>query len=303
MTSAALHRAAFRAMASDCDITLAYSPQQGRAWAEQQAQRAIHEIRRIEAKYSRYQSDSLVSRINAAAGQSPVPIDPETRQLFDFADRMHQQSGGLFDLTSGVLRRAWNFQAAQCPSAAQLDTQRPLVGWSRVQRQASSVYLPTPGMEIDLGGIGKEYAADRAAAVLRQHGVQHALINLGGDLVSIGPKPDASPWTVGIRHPRQAGQIIATLSLSGQALATSGDYERYFEQGGQRYCHILNPHTGWPVQHFQSVSVTAPSCLLAGAISTLLMLQQSQATPQVIQSLGLPVLWVDAAGQIHAHTA
>lgn len=303
MTSAALHRAAFRAMASDCVITLAYSPQQGRAWAEQQAQRAIHEIRRIEAKYSRYQSDSLVSRINAAAGQSPVPIDPETQQLFDFADRMHQQSGGLFDLTSGVLRRVWNFQAAQCPSAAQLDALRPLVGWSRVQRQASSVYLPTPGMEIDLGGIGKEYAADRAAAVLRQHGVQHALINLGGDLVSIGPKPDASPWTVGIRHPRQAGQIIATLSLSGQALATSGDYERYFEQGGQRYCHILNPHTGWPVQHFQSVSVTAPSCLLAGAISTLLMLQQSQATFQVIQSLGLPVLWVDAAGQIHAHTA
>lgn len=299
---ATVQRYAFKAMACACEISLGVPPQQDEAWATRLAQAAIAEVRRIEAKYSRYQAHSIVSQINAAAGQHPIELDPETLALIDFADRMHTQSEGLFDITSGVYRQVWDFQKAQCPSPAQIDAIRPLVGWSQVQRQGAQLRLPRAGMQIDLGGLGKEYAADRAALVLRQQGVQHALVNLGGDIASVGTKPDGQPWTAGIRHPRDAAQIMASLPLFGQALATSGDYERYFEHDGQRYCHILDPFTGWPVQHFRSVSVVAPSCLLAGAVGTTIMLKQAQATPEWLAQLKLPVLWMDASGQVQMQT-
>lgn len=288
----------FKAMACACHIHIGLQHHQDRPWAQQQAQRAVDEIRRIETKYSRYQAQSIVSQINAAAGQRPIELDSETLSLIDFADRMHAQSDGLFDITSGVYRQIWDFQKAQCPTTAQIDAVRPLVGWHQVQRCGTQILLPRPGMQLDLGGLGKEYAADRAALVLRQHGVQHALVNLGGDVASVGTKPDGQPWTAGIRHPRDAQSIMASLSLAGQALATSGDYERYFELAGQRYCHIIDPQTGWPVQHFRSVSVVAPSCLLAGAIGTTIMLKQAKASPQWLQQLKLPVLWMDNSGEL-----
>lgn len=293
----------FKAMACACEIRIGLKAEQDGAWAQQQAQRAIAEIRRIEAKYSRYQADSIISQINAAAGRHPVALDPETLSLIDFADRMHAQSEGLFDITSGVYRQIWDFQKAQCPTPGQIEAIRPLVGWGQVQRQAAQLFLPRPGMQLDFGGLGKEYAADRAALVLRQAGVQHALVNLGGDIASVGTKPDGQAWMAGIRHPREPGQIMASLPLFGQALATSGDYERYFEHAGQRYCHILDPFTGWPVQHFRSVSVVAPSCLLAGAVGTTIMLRQARATPEWLQQLNLPVLWMDASGEVRMQTA
>ena len=283
-------------MACACHIHIGLLPHQDQPWAQQQAQRAADEIRRIEAKFSRYQAQSTVSQINASAGLRPIELDAETLSLIDFADRMHAQSDGLFDITSGVYRQIWDFQKAQCPTPGQIDALRPLVGWQQVQREGQQLFLPRKGMQIDFGGLGKEYAADRAALVLRQQGVQHALVNLGGDIASVGSKPDGQPWAAGIRHPRELTRIMASLSLAGQALATSGDYERYFELAGQRYCHIIDPQTGWPVQHFRSVSVVAPSCLLAGAIGTTIMLKQAQATPEWIAQLNLPVLWMDASG-------
>lgn len=290
-------------MACACEISVGVLAHQDLAWANEQARLAISEVRRIEAKYSRYQPQSVVGLINAAAGRHPVDLDPETLRLIDFADRMHQQSDGLFDISSGVYRQIWDFQKAQCPTPEEIDRIRPLVGWAQVQRQDGRLFLPCVGMEIDFGGFGKEYAADRAAQVLRQQGVQHALVNLGGDIASVGPKPDGRPWTAGIRHPRDASHIMASLNLFGQALATSGDYERYFEQAGQRFCHIINPRTGWPVQHFRSVSVVAPSCLLAGAFCTTIMLKQDQATPEWIRQLNLPVLWMDTSGEIRMQSA
>jgi thiamine biosynthesis lipoprotein len=154
--------------------------------------------------------------------------------LIDFADHMHTQSEGLFDITSGVYRQIWDFQKAQCPTPEQFEAIRPLVGWAQVQREGTQLFLPRQGMQIDFGGLGKEYAADRAALVLRNLGVQHALVNLGGDIASVGSKPDGQAWKAGVRHPRNAQHIMASLKLFGQALATSGDYERYFELAGQR---------------------------------------------------------------------
>lgn len=292
----------FRAMACACEISMGLQSGQEPDWAAAMARMAIAEVHRIEAKYSRYRSDSVVSQINAAAGIHPLELDAETLALLDFADRMHAQSEGLFDITSGVYRQVWDFQRPRCPDAPALAQVRALVGWSKTQRAGNHFFLPSAGMQIDFGGLGKEYAADRAAWLLRQQGVKHALVNLGGDIVSIGGKPGGTPWSAGIQHPREPEQVMATLNLSGQALATSGDYERFFELDGRRYCHIIQPLTGWPVQHFRSVSVVAPSCLLAGALCTTIMLKEADATQEWLQQLGLPVLWMDSCGQIHMQT-
>ena len=132
-------------------------------------------------------------------------------------------------------------------------------------------------MEIDFGGIGKEYAADRAATICIDHGIRHGLVNLAGDVRVLGPQPDGTPWRIGITHPRCPGATIAGLDLAGGAVATSGDYERYFELDGVRYCHILDPRSGMPVRHWQSVSVIAPLCVVAGSCSTIAMLLEEGA--------------------------
>jgi FAD:protein FMN transferase len=269
-------RATFPAMACACELQLAGAP---RDTLEAAARAASAEVQRIEHTYSRYRADSVVSRINAAAGQPGwVAVDDETAQLLDFAQQLFTLSGGLFDITSGVLRRAWDFKAARLPDAARLQALLPLVGLQHLQRGAKGVRLDRPGMELDFGGFGKEYAADRAAAVLASAGVRHGFVNLGGDVRVLGPRTDGTPWRMGIQHPRQAGAVVATLDLRDGALATSGDYERFFEHDGRRYCHLLDPRTGWPVQHWQSVSVTAPLCVAAGALSTIAMLKGPDAS-------------------------
>jgi thiamine biosynthesis lipoprotein len=266
-----LHRFAFHAMASDHELLL-WCDEAARAAAAADA--AIVDVRRIEAKYSRYRDDSVTSRINQAAGGAPVAIDAETASLLRYADLCHAMSGGLFDITSGVLRRAWDFKRTppELPDAATLASALALVGWRDVERSETTIRLPRAGMEIDFGGIGKEYAADRAATILVEHGVAHALVNLGGDVRIAGPQADGAPWRVGIKHPRAPGGVIASVALSAGAIATSGDYERYFEIGGHRFCHLLDPHTGYPVEHLQSVSVIAPLCVVAGSLATIAML-------------------------------
>jgi thiamine biosynthesis lipoprotein len=267
-----------------------------RAAAQSQALLAIDEVLRIERKFSRYRPDSVVGRINASAGGDPVEVDEETAALLDYAHICHEQSGGLFDITSGVLRKAWDFKEHRVPSDEELQKLRSSVGWPRVVWQRPMLAL-SRGMEIDFGGFGKEYAADRSAAILRQAGVLHALINLGGDVRVLGPRADGTPWRIGVRHPRQEGAILASLPLAEGALATSGDYERFFEAGGKRYCHILDPRTGWPVQGLQSVSVVAPLCIVAGTWATLGMLEGDSAKSRLSQS-GLAHLVVHADGSV-----
>lgn len=157
-------------------------------------------------------------------------------------------------------------------------------------------------MEIDFGGIGKEYAADRAALILRAEGIASGLVNLGGDICILGPHPDGSPWAVHIIHPRQPGTILTTINLAGGALTTSGDYQRYFEFGGKRYCHILDARTGWPVTHWQSASVIAPQCIAAGNASTIAMLLGSEAIP-FLEERGVGFLLVDQQGKLHRETS
>lgn len=271
---------AFTAMASACEIRIADVALHD---ARRLAEAAIAEIRRIEAKYSRYRDDSVISRINAAAGtkHAGVAVDAETAHLLNFAAKLFEMSDGLFDCTSGVFRRAWDFKTARLPMQATLDALLPLVGWQHVSWDEDKIALTRSGMELDFGGFGKEYAVDRVTTLLEASGVEHALINLGGDVRAVGPRPGGAPWQVGIRDPRAPigdnDCCFASLPLTRGAIATSGDYERFIEVDGRRYCHILNPKTGWPVSHWRSVSVVGVVCVLAGALSTIAMLKGADA--------------------------
>ena len=284
----------FQAMGGHCEIQLAAPDRQ---LAEKNSQLAIDEVLRIESKYSRYRPDSIVSRINSAAGSgNPVSCDDETQWLLDYANTLFKSSDGLFDITSGVLRRAWDFKEKKVPSDEELKSILDLIGWQKVGRGKNSIHLPSAGMEIDFGGFGKEYAADRAAALLSSAGVRHAYINLGGDIRAVGPQLDGKPWVVGIKNPRKESGIVATFPIENGALATSGDYEKYFEKDGRRYCHILNPFTGRPVNYWQSVSVVAPLAIAAGSYSTIAMLKEAAGTA-FLDKMGFQYFCIDQTGQ------
>lgn len=288
----------FAAMAGEAELTVA-----GRAPDRRLLDAAAAEVRRIEQAYSRYRADSIVSRINAAAGSGvALEVDVETAGLLDFAARLHAQSDGLFDITSGILRRAWDFRSGRLPEPSALAALCARIGWRKVDWQPATrqIALTEPGMELDFGGFGKEYAADRAAAVLQAGGIGSGYVNLGGDLRVLGPRPDGRGWALGIQHPRDQQRTVAGIELKSGALATSGDYERYLEIDGRRYCHILDPRSGWPVQHWQSVSVIAPVCLAAGALSTVAMLKGPEA-PAFLAAQQVPWLAVDGGGAIVRH--
>lgn len=280
----------FNALGGVCDIDVVSSEQPNHL-----IQLAVAEVRRIETKFSRYIDSSIVGQINAKAGLAWVSCDDETRGLLEYANTLYVHSGGLFDITSGVLRRVWDFGKSKVPSEEELKQVLPLIGWNKLVQLDNNVRLNKKGMQLDLGGFGKEYAVDRVATIFLENGVTSALINFGGDVRALGTKPNGDPWHIGIQDPRQLDRCFATLSLSQGALATSGDYERFFELDGQRYCHILNPKTGMPVSYWRSVTVLAPLASAAGATSTIAMLLQEQGL-DYLQNSGFAFLAVDHLG-------
>ncbi len=294
MASLRFYRQPFKAMGSPCDIQLyAANHAEGRRVAAL----AIAEVQRLEALYSRYRNDSFLSAINrAAAAGGSISVDEETAGLLSYAATAYRESGGLFDITSGILRRVWRFGQDVLPDPEQVQTLLDKVGWHKVRWVPPVLEFSIPGMEIDFGGVVKEYAVDRVAALCRNAGVQHGFINLGGDIKIIGPHPDGSPWRIGIRHPRSREGVIRRLSLRGGGLASSGDYERCIIVDGVRYGHVLNPKTGWPVRHLAAVSVVGDFCVVAGSASTIAMLKEDNG-PAWLERLGLPHFWVDIHGR------
>jgi len=291
-------RIVFEAMASPCEIVLSKGPQRD---LESAARQAIAEVQRIEARYSRYRSDSIVARINAAAGGAAVDCDDETWSLLEFAQSLYQSSDGLFDISAGVLRTVWDFKTAQVPSAGALETVRSLIGWPLVERHNKTVRLPHAGMQIDFGGFGKEYAADRAGAVLEKNGLRHGYVNLGGDIRVIGPRPDGRPWTFGIQDPRDPNKLVASIPMTSGGLATSGDYVRYFETDGKRYCHVLHPQTAMPVSYWRSVSVMAPFAVVAGNCATITMLKEENGL-EFLENTGVGYLAISHTGEVFTNT-
>lgn len=272
--SLAGHRACFFCMASDCEILIETDD---REQAESIAELVANEAWRLQDKYSRYQDSAWLSQLNNASGNW-FAMDQETAGLLDFVDQIYALSDGLFDPTSGILRRVWKFDGSnQLPEQTAVQKLLPFIGWPQVERTEKQIRLPQ-GFELDLGGLVKEWAADKALAVVQQAGLDTPLlINLGGDLRVSGPQKTQQPWQVGVRKPG-AENADAQVALSQGGIATSGDENRFILHQGKRYGHLLNPFTGWPIEKApRSVTVAAPTCALAGILSSLALLKGENA--------------------------
>jgi len=266
-------KGAFMAMACPCDVLMEVSEE---SLARDILTVVADEAWRIEDKFSRYQQDNIIYRINHSEGDV-ADVDDETNRLFDFADELFDLSEGLFDITSGVLRQVWTFDGSDnLPSAEAVDSIVQNIGWNKVQREKGTVRLPA-GMEVDLGGIGKEYAVDRCVLLVREMTDQSVLVNFGGDLAVTCGRRDNACWSVG-RLITGSNEAVSTFQLYKGAIATSGDAHRFLVKAGVRYSHILNPKTGWPVMNApHTVSVAAGTCIEAGMLSTFAMLHGAQA--------------------------
>jgi len=265
----------FTAMASPCEVLLdTDDPAEARMLAEL----VEREARRIEQKFSRYRPDNIVHALNHSGGR-PVALDEETALLVNYGATCHEVSDGLFDLTSGALRRVWTFDGGtKVPSREQVLAVLLNVGWERVTWDGATLTLPE-GMELDFGGIGKEYAVDRAAGLVAERTASPVLVNFGGDLYASGERRGGRPWGVGVDDPGRTGEgALYRLELRCGGLATSGDARRYVMWQGKRLGHILNPRTGWPVADApRAVTVLAGTCLEAGTLSTLAYLRGGDA--------------------------
>jgi len=265
----------FEAMASPCSLLAEVANAEV---ARRLLAIARAEALRIEAKYSRYRTDNILYRINTSAGQ-PLEVDDETAQLLDYAAHCYTLSEGRFDVTSGVLRQVWRFDGSdRVPSAEAVIALLPRIGWEKISWQRPRLMVP-PGMEIDFGGIGKEYAVDRSALLLAAETDASLLINYGGDLFATSARADGHSWRIGLDDPAATGErSTGELEIRRGAIATSGDARRYLLKDGIRYSHILDPRTGWPVPDApHSVTVVADTCLEAGMLATFAMLMGREA--------------------------
>ena len=264
----------FRAMANPCSIIIEHKNISQRSDAIKQNICAMaREVWRIEQKYSRYLASSVLSKINDA-NANEVPIDPETYQLLNVADVLWQESEGVFDISSGVFRKIWSFgNQQQIPSITQVNEVLANVGWKRIRFNKRSVHLE-PGMQIDFGGIGKEYAADKCTAISAESVGNSVLVNLGGDVVAKGPRLTGKPWDIGIEIKDGGRKVWKTVPLAQGAIATSGDAYKSVIVDGKHYSHIINALTGYPTPNTpHTVSVAAPNCTEAGMLSTIAMLK------------------------------
>ena len=263
----------FTAMAGPCEVLV---PSMSRPAALAIGAVAAQEAWRIEKKFSRYRDDNVTAWIHRNRG-TLIQVDEETAALMDFACQCFELSDGLFDITSGVLRRVWRFDGSdRIPDTAAVDELLPLIGFGKLEWNPPRLLLPE-GMELDFGGIGKEYAVDRAYELLAARYSTPFLVNLGGDLRANRP-PAHGPWQVGIERPDTEKGPTLLLDLEHGALATSGDSRRYVLRDGIRYGHILHPGTGWPVLGApRSVTVAASSCTEAGLLATMALLHGDRA--------------------------
>jgi thiamine biosynthesis lipoprotein len=269
-----LWRGEFQAMASPCQLLTEVEYEVD---ARALLNAVAAETWRIEDKFSRYLKGNIVDDINAGDG-CEMEVDDETANLLDFSASLHRMSDGRFDISSGALRKVWKFDGSdQVPAQDDIDSVLKVIGWDKISWQRPRLKLRR-GMQIDLGGIGKEYAVDRAAEIVKQQTDASSLVNFGGDLVAVG-KLLAGGWRVGIESVDSGdSQPERIIHIHSGALATSGDARRFLLKDGVRYGHVLNPGTGWSVdQAPRSVTVAADTCTQAGMLATLAMLRGAGA--------------------------
>jgi thiamine biosynthesis lipoprotein len=269
VTDVPLRKLVFPALGTMCEIQ--YAAPSGDAQASGFERAVTAWVNAFEAKYSRFRPDSLLSRINAAAGRAWVEIDPEMEAMLKLCETLHFMTQGILDPTALPLIQLWNYKVdtPRIPTAAEIAAALALVGWKKVQRAPGRVFLPQAGMALDFGGFGKEYAVDMAARIAGDHGITSALVDFGHDLRALAAPPGRPAWHIGLEDPRQPGAVSGSMAVIGKGVASSGDYIRRFVVDGKRYGHILDVRTGSPVANgCLQTTVIASSCLQAGVLST-----------------------------------
>ena len=268
-SSGPLRKLTFPALGTVCEVQ--YCAPSGAAQATAFERAAVTWVNEFEAKYSRFRPTSLVSRINAAAGRDWVEVDEEMSQLLELCEALYGMTGGVLDPTILPLISLWNWKVkpATIPGTEEIAAARRLVGWTKVRREPGKLLLPEPGMALDFGGFGKEYAVDIVARIARDHEIANVLVDFGHDLRALGAPPGRPLWHIGLENPKQPGTASGSIGVTGRGVASSGDYIRSFKLNGRRYGHIVDPRTGWPVANgCIQATVIADSCLHAGVLST-----------------------------------
>lgn len=235
-------------------------------------------LRNLEERCSVYRPESELSRLNARAGNAPLPVSRELREILALAKAYGDLSGGAFDVTIGPIMKLWGFnQNRPLVNPLTPDQVRPFldkIGYRHIVLSNDTAFLDQAGVQVDLGGIAKGYAVDRCCAELLSRGLSNALVNLGGNMRALGAPAKDRAWEIAVRNPFQPDQSLGTLHLSnGQAVATSGNYERFVTLNGRRYAHIMDPRTGFPVSGMAGVTVLAHTAADADALSTTLFVQ------------------------------
>ena len=275
---------------------------QDNATAQQAAVSALSEIRRLEQLLSPWISTSDLSRLNAAAGRHPVKVSPETMGLLKRSLDMAQLTEDGFSIVIGPAVEAWNVnEQPRIPSDTELARLRPLIDLSALQLndRDGTVYLARDGMRVDVGGIGKGFAADRAVDAMRQTGALAGVIALSGDIKTFGEMPDGHPFVFGIQHPREPSALIGRIALKNEAISTAGDYERFFERDGVRYHHILDPNTLQPARGCQSVTIVAKEGVIADGLDTGIFTMGPERGMALIERLAdVEGIIVDSQGHI-----
>ncbi|MBV9697946.1 MAG: FAD:protein FMN transferase [Gammaproteobacteria bacterium] len=228
----------------------------------------MDEMRRIDALMSHYRPESQLSHINARANSEPVQVDPELFDLIKLSTYYSQLTEGAFDITYASVGYLYDYPKHVHPTEAQIKSALPAVNWRNMLLDEAhhTVRFEHPGMRIDLGGIGKGYAVDRGIELLKARGITHAVVTAGGDSRILGDHM-GRPWLVAIRHPDDPQKVVTRIPLSDTAMSTSGDYERYFDEDGVRYHHIIDPHTGHSASKVRSATILAPTATQTDGMS------------------------------------
>lgn len=272
--------------------------------AEQAIEKTFAEISRFSDLINFYSDKSELTEINRNAGIRPVKASPQTIEVIEEAVLAAEKSGGAFDPTIGPIIKLWDFLNKKKPTEIEIARALPLVNYKDIliDRADSTVFLKRKGMMIDLGGIAKGYAVDLAVESLKKEGIRSGLVSIAGDISTFGLKPDKSPWTIGIKNPRQTGEkdeLMAKIRLSDKAISTSGDYERYFIFEDKRYHHLLDPKTGMPAYGCRSVSIVTDRAVDTDAFSTAVFILGPENGMKLVRKMGMDAMIIDSSGTIH----
>ena len=267
----------------------------------------LKEIRRLEKLWSTWIPDSELSQVNAAAGKQSVQVSKETMDLLEQSLEMNRLTEGGLNIAIGPAVTAWNVSdQGRIPAQEELEDVRPLMILANLQlnRESKTVFLTRPGMQIDVGGIAKGYAADLATEIMKTSGATAGVVAISGDIKTFGRMPDGQQFLFGIQHPRkEQGHVLATLELEDEAVSTAGDYQRYFEQDGVRYHHILDPQTLRPARSTQSVTVIASQGVMADGLDTGIFVMGPKKGMALIEQLpDVEGVIVDAEGNVISST-